>query len=197
MNVNMIQVGDVVVSLDIFREKFLCDLDKCHGACCVEGDAGAPLELNEVTQIEKALPQIWDDLSLKARGVINKQGVSYVDEEGDMVTSIVNGKDCVFTCYDDKGCCFCALEKAYRAGKIMFCKPISCYLYPIRIKDFGKVKGINYNRWDICKSAVIKGEQANLPIYKFLKDPLVRKFGAEWYRELELTAEELKKAGYI
>ncbi|MGP1477654.1 MAG: DUF3109 family protein [Phocaeicola sp.] len=193
----MIQVGDVVVSLDIFREKFLCDLDKCHGACCVEGDAGAPLELNEVTQIEKALPQIWDDLSLKARGVINKQGVSYVDEEGDMVTSIVNGKDCVFTCYDDKGCCFCALEKAYRAGKIMFCKPISCYLYPIRIKDFGKVKGINYNRWDICKSAVIKGEQANLPIYKFLKDPLVRKFGAEWYRELELTAEELKKAGYI
>ncbi|MCE2616912.1 MAG: DUF3109 family protein [Phocaeicola sp.] len=193
----MIQVGDVVVSLDIFREKFLCDLDKCHGACCVEGDAGAPLELNEVTQIEKALPQIWDDLSLKARRVINKQGVSYVDEEGDMVTSIVNGKDCVFTCYDDKGCCFCALEKAYRAGKIMFCKPISCYLYPIRIKDFGKVKGINYNRWDICKSAVIKGEQANLPIYKFLKDPLVRKFGAEWYRELELTAEELKKAGYI
>lgn len=197
MSANMIQVGDVIVSLDIFREKFLCDLDKCHGACCVEGDAGAPLELDEVMQIEEALPWIWDNLSQKAREVIKKQGVSYIDKEGDMVTSIVNGKDCVFTCYDDKGCCFCALEKAYRAGKTMFCKPISCYLYPVRVKDFGAVKGINYNRWDICKAAVIKGEQANLPVYKFLKDPLIRKFGAEWYKELELTAEELKEAGYI
>lgn len=193
----MIQVGDVIVSLDIFREKFLCDLDKCHGACCVEGDAGAPLELDEVDQIEEVLPIIWDDLSLKAREVINKQGVSYVDEEGDMVTSIVDGKDCVFTYYDNKGCCFCALEKAYRAGKTRFCKPISCYLYPIRVKDFGEVKCINYNRWTICKPAVIKGEQANLPVYKFLEEPLIRKFGAEWYRELELTAEELKEAGYI
>ena len=113
----MIQIDNVVVSLDVLREKFLCDIKACHGQCCIEGDAGAPLELDEVAALEEALPVIWDDLSPEARKVIDKQGVAYVDEEGDLVTSIVNGKDCVFTCYDEKGTCLCAIEKAYRAGK--------------------------------------------------------------------------------
>ena len=197
MGANMVEVGDVVVSLDIFKEKFLCDLQACQGACCIEGDAGAPVELEEIAAIEEALPVIWNDLSLKARGIINKQGVAYVDKEGELVTSIVNGKDCAFTCYDEHGCCFCALEKAYRQGKIKFCKPISCFLYPIRVKKRGAFSALNYNRWDVCKAAVVLGEKEDLPVYKFLKEPLIQKFVEAWYKELELVARELKKAGYL
>lgn len=121
----MIQIGDVVVSFDVLREKFLCDLGVCQGICCIEGDAGAPVELDEVEKLEEVLPLIWDELSPEARAVIEEQGVVYTDCEGDLVTSIVNNKDCVFTCYDDKGCCYCAIEKAYREGRTNFYKPIS------------------------------------------------------------------------
>ena len=116
----MIQINDVVISLDVFREKFLCNLDACKGECCIEGDAGAPVALDEVEKLEEVLPVIWDELSPEARAVIDKQGVVYTDEEGDLVTSIVNHKDCVFTCYDEKGYCYCAIEKAFRAGKTDF-----------------------------------------------------------------------------
>ena len=172
----MLQIGDVVVSFDVLKEKFLCDLSACRGACCIEGDAGAPLELDEIEKIEEVLPLIWDELSPEARAIIDKQGVAYVDREGDLVTSIVNGKDCVFTCYDDRGCCYCAIEKACR-----------------RVKDFGEFKGVNYHRWDVCKAAMLLGQKENLPVYKFLKEPLIRKFGADWYAELETAVEELKK----
>ena len=193
----MLQVGDVVVSFDVLKEKFLCDLSACHGACCIEGDAGAPLELDEVAQIEEVLPLIWDELSPEAREIIDKQGVAYVDREGDLVTSIVGGKDCVFTCYDGRGCCYCAIERAFREGKTKFMKPVSCHLYPIRVKDFGTFKGVNYNRWDVCKAAVLLGQKEDLPVYKFLREPLIRKFGAEWYAELETAVEELKKQNYL
>lgn len=193
----MVQIDDVIVPLDLFKEHFLCNLDACKGECCIEGDAGAPVELEEVEQLEAALPVIWDDLDAKARAVINKQGVVYTDEEGDLVTSIVNGKDCVFTCYDDKGYCFCAIEKAYRAGKIDFYKPLSCHLYPIRVKSMGQYSALNYHRWDVCKAAVLLGEKENVPVYKFLKEPLIRKFGESWYNELEDVARELKEQGYI
>lgn len=193
----MVQIDDVIVPLDLFKEHFLCNLDACKGECCIEGDAGAPVELEEVEQLEAALPVIWDDLDAKARAVINKQGVVYTDEEGDLVTSIVNGKDCVFTCYDDKGYCFCAIEKAYRAGKINFYKPLSCHLYPIRVKSMGQYSALNYHRWDVCKAAILLGEKENVPVYKFLKEPLIRKFGESWYNELEDVARELKEQGYI
>lgn len=193
----MVEVGDVVVSLDIFKEKFLCDLQSCHGVCCIEGDAGAPVELEEIAAIEDALPTIWEDLSPEAQEIINKQGVAYIDKEGDLVTSIVNGKDCAFSCTDEKGCCCCAIEKAFQQGKIKFRKPISCYLYPIRVKKRGAFSALNYNRWDICKAAVILGQKENLPVFKFLKEPLIQKFGESWYQELELVARELKKAGYL
>ena len=193
----MLQVQDVVVSFDVLKEKFLCDLSACKGACCIEGDAGAPVELDEVEKLEEVLSLIEDELSPEARAVIDEQGVVYVDQEGDLVTSIVNGKDCVFTCYDDKGCCYCAIEKAFREGKTDFMKPVSCHLYPIRVKDFGEFKGVNYNRWDVCKAAVLLGQKENLPVYKFLKEPLIRKFGAEWYEELETAVEELKKQGML
>lgn len=193
----MIQIDDVVVTLDVLREKFICDLGICKGACCIEGDAGAPVERDEVAKLEEVLPIVWDDLADSAKAVIDEQGVAYTDEEGDLVTSIVNGKDCVFTCYDDKGMCSCAIEKAYRAGKTDFYKPVSCHLYPIRVGDYGKYKAVNYHRWDVCKAAVLLGEKENVPVYKFLETPLIRKFGQAWFDELEIAVDELKKAGYI
>ena len=192
-DLHIIQVGNVLVSPDIFTEKFCCDLDKCKGQCCVEGDAGAPVTLDEIAGIEDSLDTVWTDMSASAQAIVDKQGVAYVDQEGDLVTSIVNGKDCVFTCYEN-GCCLCALERAYRAKKTDFVKPISCALYPIRVKAFNNdTFGINYNRWDVCKDAVIKGKELNLPVYKFLEGPLTRRFGVEWYKELCEVAEQLEK----
>ena len=192
-DLHIIQVGNVLVSPDIFTEKFCCDLDKCKGQCCAEGDAGAPVTLDEIAGIEDSLDTVWTDMSASAQAIVDKQGVAYVDQEGDLVTSIVNGKDCVFTCYEN-GCCLCALERAYRAKKTDFVKPISCALYPIRVKAFNNdTFGINYNRWDVCKDAVIKGKELNLPVYKFLEGPLTRHFGVEWYKELCEVAEQLEK----
>ena len=194
LRLKMIQIGDVVVSFDVLREKFLCDLNACKGACCVEGDAGT----EKLVQFIRT----WCDLKLwhispEAHVILEKQGVVYTDCEGDLVTSIVNNKDCVFTCYDEKGCCYCAIEKAYREGKTDFYKPVSCHLYPIRVGNYGGYKAVNYNRWDVCKAAVLLGRKKNLPVYKFLKEPLIRKFDEDWYAELELVAEEMKKQNML
>lgn len=191
----ILQVGDVLLSSEILTEKFCCDLSACKGECCIEGDAGAPVTMEEIGEIEDCLDEVWGDLSASAQAVIDKQGVAYTDQEGDLVTSIVRGKDCVFTFYDDlegiENCCLCALEKAYRAGRTRFCKPVSCALYPIREKKLGEgLVGLNYNRWTVCKMAIAKGEQENLPLYKFLRAPLIRRFGEAWYQELCDVAKE-------
>lgn len=189
------QIDNVLLTTEILTERFCCDLDACKGECCVEGDAGAPVTLDEVAAIEESLDVVWDDLNASAQTVIDKQGVAYTDQEGDLVTSIVGGKDCVFTCHEN-GCCFCALEKAYRAGKADFCKPISCALYPIReVRLKNGLIGLNYHRWDVCKDAAKKGKELDLPVYKFLKEPLTRRFGAAWYEALEEAAEEILKEG--
>ena len=201
----IIQVGDVLLSSEILTEKFCCDLSACKGECCVEGDAGAPVTIEEVAEIEECLDTVWGDLSASAQAVIDKQGVAYTDQEGDLVTSIVRGKDCVFTCYESLQfttvnikCCLCALEKAYRAGKTQFCKPVSCALYPIREKRLGEgLVGLNYNRWAVCRMAVVKGNQENVRLYQFLRDPLIRRFGEDWYQELLDTVGELKHQGYL
>ncbi len=207
----ILQIGDVLLSSEILTEKFCCDLSVCKGQCCVEGDAGAPVTLDEIGEIEDSLDEIWQDLSASAQSVIDKQGVAYTDKDGDLVTSIVRGKNCVFTyygdisCPSDEGdeetipdCCLCALEKAYRAGNSRFCKPISCALYPIREKRLGEgLVGLNYNRWDICKAAVEKGRREDIRVYEFLKGPLIRRFGEAWYQELEETVGELKRQGYL
>ena len=198
----IIQVGDVLLSSEIMTEKFCCDLSACKGQCCVEGDAGAPVTLEEIGEIEDCVDEVWSDLSASAQAVIDKQGVAYTDQEGDLVTSIVGGKDCVFTYYGElfgiQNCCLCVLEKAYRAGKTRFCKPVSCALYPIREKRLsGGLVGLNYNRWDVCKMAIVKGNQENLPLYEFLRDPLIRRFGEDWYQELLDTVKELKAQGYL
>lgn len=180
----IIEIDDILVSSDIFTEEFCCDLDACKGICCVEGDAGAPVTLDEIGGIEDALDTVWDEMSASAQAVVDKQGVAYTDRDGDLVTSIVGGKDCVFTCYEGD-CCLCALERAYRSGKTGFCKPISCALYPIREKRLGNgMIALNYNRWDVCRDAVKKGRELHLPVYKFLKEPLIRRFGAEFYEKL-------------
>ena len=185
----ILQVGDVLLTHDIITEHSSCDLEACKGSCCVEGDAGAPVTLDEVEAIEEATEKVWDELSASAQAVIDRQGVAYTDEEGDLVTSIVGGKDCVFTCHEND-CCFCALEKAYRQGLTTFCKPISCALYPIRCKTLSNgLVALNYHRWEVCREAVKKGDELQLPIYKFLREPLVRKFGEAWYHELEEAAE--------
>ncbi len=206
----ILQVADVLISSDILTEEFCCDLEVCRGICCVEGDAGAPVNLDEVMEIENSVDAVWQDLSASAQAVIDRQGVAYTDRDGDLVTSIVGGKDCVFTCYDDltlsgdsgsvvvKKCCLCALEKACRAGKTSFVKPISCALYPIREKVFSDgTVALNYHRWDICRCGREKGKQLHLPLYQFLKGPLVRRFGEAWYEELCQMACELRAQGYL
>jgi hypothetical protein len=159
----------------------------------VEGDSGAPLELDEIAELEKALPFVWDDLSLDAKQVIDKQGVAYSDVEGELVTSIVNGKDCVFTCHDEKGFCYCAIEKAWRAGKISFIKPVSCHLYPIRTRKYTNYTAVNYQEWSICSAARQLGHELGIPVYQFLKEPLIRKFGQAWYGELCMAADMLEE----
>ena len=191
----ILEVGGILISSEIITECFCCDYEKCKGICCVEGDAGAPVTLDEIAAIEDSLDTVWSDLSASAQSVIDKQGVAYADRDGDMVTSIVRGKDCVFTCYDGDNC-LCALEKAAREKAAanhsqfsilnsQFVKPISCSLYPIREKNFGNnLIGLNYHRWEVCRDAVEKGKALGLPVYKFLKEPLIRRFGEAWYEEL-------------
>lgn len=190
----MFQINDTIVASDVIEESFICDLSVCKGECCVEGESGAPLEEEEVKIIEDLLPQVWNDISPAAKDIINKQGVAYRDYDGEMVTSIVNGKDCVFTYYDDKGVCKCVIEKAYREGRVDFYKPISCHLYPIRLQKYENFTAVNYHRWSVCKAAVLFGKREGVKIYQFLKEPLVRRFGEEWYKELSLVAEEYNKS---
>ncbi len=201
---HIMQIGDVLVSPDIITEYFCCDLSKCKGVCCVEGDAGAPVTLDEVGAMEDNLDAVWSELAASAQSVIDKQGVAYTDNDGDLVTSIVGKKDCVFTCYHDiqdfnsgetiPNCCLCAFERAFRAGRIKWCKPVSCALYPIREKKFSMgLVGINYNRWDVCHDAVALGRKLGIRVYQFLKEPLVRRFGEAWYKELEEAASFVLK----
>ena len=187
----MLQIEDTIVSLDLLDEYFLCDLSVCQGICCVEGESGAPVEKGEIADLEAVLPLIWEDLSDEAKAVIQQQGVVYLDEDDEYVTSIVNGKDCVFTCYDEQGICRCAIEKAYRAGKTDFYKPVSCHLYPIRVANYKGFRAVNYHRWSVCQAACILGKKENMRVYQFLKEPLIRKFGEEWYRQLEEGAQLL------
>lgn len=207
----ILDIDNILVSSDILTEPFCCDLTKCKGKCCIEGDAGAPVTLDEIAEIENNLEKVWPHLSASAQAVIDKQGVAYNDPEGELVTSIVNGKDCVFTCYDDikisensensdssdeivKNCCLCAYERLYRQGKIQWCKPISCALYPIRVKNLkNNITALNYNRWDVCRDAVEKGRREGIKVYQFLREPLIRRFGSEWYEQLVIAANELQK----
>lgn len=185
----MLQIGNVLASLDIVQRFFCCNLDKCLGECCIEGDAGAPITTEEYDKLKEILPIVWDDLLPTAQEVVKQQGVGYVDSEGDLVTSIVDGRNCVFTCYGPNGLCQCAIEKAFREGKTDFQKPVSCHLYPARVTDYPTFSAINYHRWKICKAAETLGRQKGIRLYQFLEAPLTRRFGKDWYDEFKTACE--------
>lgn len=189
----MFLIQNTLVSLDILEKDFCCNLDSCHGCCCIEGDAGAPISEEECCEVEQILPILLPDMTPEARAVVQKQGISYLDPSGERVTSIVNDKDCVFARTDHNGWCYCLIEKAFNAGKITFKKPISCHLYPVRLTQVGDKVGVEYHRWDICHCARVLGKKNHIRLYEFLKEPLIRRFGQEWYDELCLTATEWEK----
>ncbi|MBQ6647802.1 MAG: DUF3109 family protein [Muribaculaceae bacterium] len=181
---------NTLVTLDVVERFFCCDIDACLGQCCIDGDAGAPLTSEEEDEIKKILPEIWDDLLPRAQQEIEQNGISYLDPEGELVTQILDNSNCVFSCYAPGGKCICAIEKAYREGRISFLKPISCALYPLRLKTLnnGSV-AVNYHRWKICKSAEVLGRSNGIRVYEFLKEPLIRRFGQQWYDELVANCE--------
>jgi hypothetical protein len=187
----MLQINDTLVSEDLLEEYFSCDLALCKGICCVEGDAGAPVETSEIDEMEALLPLLRDDLSPLAQAVIEKQGMVYPDEnDGEWLTSLVDGRDCVFTCYDTEGICRCAIEKACREGKTNFQKPLSCHLYPVRVVRYDGFRAVNYHRWSVCRGAVLRGKREGIRAYRFLREPLIRAFGEEWYDALCRAADE-------
>jgi hypothetical protein len=189
----MFLIQNTLVSLDVLEKEFCCDLETCQGCCCVEGDAGAPLTEEEELKIREILPVLLPEMTKEAKSVVEQQGIAYNDPSGERVTSIVNDKDCVFARTDHNGWCYCLIEKAFNAGKIDFKKPISCHLYPIRLTRVGDLTGVEYHRWDICHCGRVKGKKLHVPLYQFLKEPLIRRFGKEWYDELCLTADEWHK----
>lgn len=187
----MLLIQDKVVSLSVLEDFFCCDLHTCLGQCCIEGDAGAPVTEAEIEEIRSILPELRPYLTPQALIAIDTDGLSYIDAEGDLVTQLAGGRDCVFATYAPGGLCLCAIEKAYRDGKIpRMCKPLSCHLYPIRLKPYGPYTALNRHRWKICRSAESCGRSKGIRVYQALREPLVRAFGQEWYDELCMTAEE-------
>ena len=189
----MIQVDDKIISFDVFEKQFVCDLSACKGVCCVEGDAGAPLTDSELD----VLPIIYNEVKsyMRNEGVaeIEKQGFFVVDGDGDNTTPLVNNKECAFVAFDENKIAKCTIEQAYNDGKINFKKPISCHLFPIRIKQYRDFDAVNYEALNICKPACECGEQLQVPVYMFLKEPLIRLYGEEWYVKLTKAARMLKK----
>ena len=186
----MILIDDTVISNDIKEQFFVCDLEKCKGACCVEGDLGAPLEKNELEILDKIYQKVKPYLSQEGIDAIDKQGTYLLDEEGDYSTPTLNGRECAYSVYDEKGILKCGIEQAYNDGKVKFRKPISCHLYPIRITKYDHYEAINYDRWHICSPACSLGKSLGVPVYKFLKEALIRKYGESWYDQLTAEIED-------
>ena len=186
----MLIVENAVISDDIKENFFVCNLQKCRGACCVEGDSGAPLEERELPILREIYEDVKPFLTPEGIREIERQGTSVTDEDNDYVTPIVNDRECVYATRDERGILKCGIEEAYRAGKIDFKKPISCHLYPLRIDRYAHYDAINYHRWHICAPACDLGEALQVPLYQFLKEPLIRKYGEAWYNELVRQIEE-------
>lgn len=189
----IIEIEDKLVSDEIFKKEFVCNLGACKGACCVQGEDGAPLELEEVDLLEENLEAIKPYMSEIGYETVMKNGVFYMDRDNEPVTTLVKGADCAFVFRDDQGITKCSVEAAYRDGNIEFNKPISCHLYPIRAHKLRSFTALNYDRWPICNDACTLGEELGVPVYKFLKEPLIRAYGVPFYHQLELAAKELEE----
>jgi len=189
--VGMIQIDDKIVSLEVIQEAFVCDLNACKGACCVEGDSGAPLLDEEVELIKESFEVVAPYLPEAGRAAIEAQGTSVIDDDGDVVTPLRDGKECAYTVFDEKGTAMCGIELAWKDGKTPFRKPVSCHLYPIRTKRYKDFEAVNYERGGICSAACTLGAELKVPVYRFAKDALIRKYGLAWYNALDEVANEL------
>lgn len=188
----MFQIGKTIVSEDLIEKEFVCNLGACKGECCIAGEAGAPLEEDEA----HILKEIYNDVKpfLRPEGIaaIEKQGTHIENENKDLETPLVNGAECAYVTFTDKGVASCGIEDAYNAGKVSFRKPISCHLYPVRVQKYSSFAAVNYHKWPICDEACVLGKELQVPVYKFVKDALIRKFGPEWYSDLEKVALTIK-----
>ena len=189
----MIQIDDTLISTDVLQKEFVCNLQKCKGICCVEGDSGAPLDEDELETLEKIFPKVKPFLRKEGIESIQKQGTYIIDEDGDWVTPLREGKECAYVIFDEKGITKCGIEKAYEAGEIDYQKPISCHLYPVRIQKYNAFTAVNYHKWEICNDACALGKELGVTVAEFLKVPLIRRFGEEWYEQLMAAKKEVKK----
>ena len=189
----LVEIGNKIVSTDIFSEQFTCDLNKCKGACCVKGNGGAPLNENEVDKIQNNIEKIKPYMSKSGIETVNREGVYYLDEEDAPATKLIDKKECCFVYFDEDEIAKCSIETAYKAGEINFNKPESCHLYPIRTKEFNEFTAINYETWDICSPACSLGKSLKVPVYQFLKEPIIRVFGSSFFEELTKVDQELNK----
>ena len=188
----MVQVEDKIVSFDVFEKQFVCDLSACKGACCVDGDAGAPLNEDELDVLSKIFDEVKPYMRQEGIKAIEQQGMFVVDADGDNTTALVNNKECAFVSFDQDGTAKCSIEQAHHDGKIEFKKPISCHLFPIRTKKYRDFEAVNYESIDICHPACECGQKLQVPVYRFLKEPLVRSYGVEWFEQLSEAARLLK-----
>ena len=186
----MFQLDKTIVSEEILEKEFVCNLSACKGACCVDGDAGAPLEKDELVILEEIFPVLKNYLRKEGLQAIEEQGLYTTNEQGEHETTLVTGADCAYVIYDDKNVALCGIEEAYNQGEIAFKKPVSCHLYPVRIKQYSEFAAVNYDKWEICDDACSLGKELGVPVYKFVKQALIRKFGKDWYSELERVADQ-------
>lgn len=188
----IIEIDDKLVSTELFEKEFVCNLGACKGQCCIDGDDGAPLSLEEVDLLEEHIDAIKPFMTEEGRANVEKNGVFYMDRDNDPVTVLNTGKECSFVTKGADGIYKCTIEQAHREGAIEFNKPISCHLYPIRVKEFRTFTSLNYDRWSICSDACKLGAELKVPVYKFLKEPITRAWGPQFYADLEKMAEKLK-----
>ena len=185
----MIAIDKTLISEELFDKKFVCDLNACKGACCVAGDSGAPLDRDELKILESVVEKVKPFMNAKGIRAVKKHGPYVVDSDGDYTTTLVSeGAECAFVYFDETQTAKCAIEKAYNEGVISWKKPISCHLYPVRISKYKSYDAVNYNQWDVCKPACECGKKLDVPVYKFLKEPLIRKYGKDWFAQLEKSA---------
>ncbi len=188
----MFQLGKTIVSEEILEREFVCNLSACKGTCCIDGDAGAPLSEEETKIMEEIYPKVKPYLRPEGIAAIESQGTWVTGEGGDFETTLIEGKDCAYVIFDGTTA-LCGIEQAYNEGVVDWKKPVSCHLYPIRVKDFTEFTAVNYDQWHICDDACTLGKELQVPVYQFVKEALIRKFGEDWYLELEKVALDFRK----